>query len=43
MRTSGILFPIFSLPGKYGIGCRLWRLALSVLLDICGESVSDQP
>ncbi len=21
MRTSGILFPIFSLPGKYGIGC----------------------
>ena len=21
MRTSGILFPVFSLPGKYGIGC----------------------
>ena len=21
MRTSGILFPIFSLPSKYGIGC----------------------
>ena len=21
MRTSGVLFPVFSLPGKYGIGC----------------------
>ena len=21
MRTSGVLLPIFSLPGKYGIGC----------------------
>ncbi|HAK58757.1 MAG TPA: 4-alpha-glucanotransferase, partial [Lachnospiraceae bacterium] len=21
MRTAGILMPIFSLPGKYGIGC----------------------
>ena len=21
MRTSGVLLPVFSLPGKYGIGC----------------------
>ena len=21
MRASGILLPIFSLPGKYGVGC----------------------